>query len=111
MGLLDTALNEHIVGQFCIARGDKSGVHAGYVIAVQGTCCVLRESRRLWAWKSRGKGVALSSVAQNGLDTASSETTVDAMNPYIYLSDTCELIPCSDDARGTILSAPIGRQD
>lgn len=87
------------VGQFVIARCYAAGVHAGEVVSVDGENVILADSYRLWSWKARD-GIALSGVAQNGVDRA--KTEIDSRNPIIYLTGVCELIPCSDIAKESI---------
>lgn len=91
-----------VIGQFCIARCYSAGVHAGEVVSVDGENVVLKDSRRLWSWKAKD-GVALSGVAQAGLTADKSK--VDVLNPMIYLTGVCELIPCSDKAKESINEA------
>lgn len=91
-----------VIGQYCIARCYSAGVHAGEVVSVDGENVVLKNSRRLWSWKAKD-GVALSGVAQSGLTADKSK--VDVMNPTIYLTGVCELIPCSDKAKESINEA------
>lgn len=91
-----------MVGKYCIARCYSAGVHAGEVVSVDGEKVVLKNSRRLWSWKAKN-GVALSGVAQTGLTTEKSK--VDVLNPTIYLTGVCELIPCSDKAQESINEA------
>ena len=86
------------VGKYVIARCYAAGVHAGEVVSVDGENVILKDSRRLWSWKAKD-GVALSGVAQNGLE---SEGKVDTLNPEIALMGVCELIPCSVKARESI---------
>lgn len=86
------------VGKYVVARCYAAGVHAGVVVSVDGENVILKDSRRLWAWKARD-GVALSGVAQNGMR---SEGKVDTLNPEIALTGVCELIPCSVKARESI---------
>ena len=88
-----------VIGQYCIARCYSAGVHAGVVKAVDGENVILHNSKRLWKWKAKD-GVALSGVAQNGLDKH--DNKVDSENPVIYLTGVCELIPCSDVAKESI---------
>lgn len=87
------------VGQYVIARCYSAGVHAGEVVSVDGETVILKDSRRLWNWKAND-GVALSGVAQHGLKAGSSK--VDVVNPEIYLTGVCELIPTSPKARESI---------
>lgn len=86
------------VGQYCIARCYSAGVHAGEVVSVDGENVVLKDSRRLWSWKAKD-GLALSGVAQNGLAQGSK---VDVINPRIYLTGVCELIPVATGIRENI---------
>lgn len=87
-----------IVGQYCIARCYAAGVHAGEVVSVDGENVILKNSRRLWSWKAK-EGIALSGVAQSGIKD---DSKVDVVNPLIYLTGVCELIPCTVDAKRTI---------
>lgn len=86
------------VGQYVIARCYAAGVHAGEVVSVDGENVVLANSRRLWSWKAKA-GVALSGVAQKGLQTG---CKVDVLNPLIYLTGVCELIPCAESVKAGI---------
>lgn len=86
------------VGRFVIARCYGAGVHAGEVVSVDGDSVILKDSRRLWSWKAHD-GVALSGVAQHGIR---SDSKVDTVNPEIYLTGVCELIPTTDKARESI---------
>lgn len=81
-----------VVGQYCIARCYAAGVHAGIVVSVDGSTAVLKHSRRLWSWTAQ-EGIALSGVAQHGIKAE--ESKLDTVNPIIYLTEVCELIPCS----------------
>ena len=86
------------VGQYVIARCYAAGVHAGDVVSVDGENVVLSNSRRLWSWKAKD-GVALSGVAQKGLQSG---CKVDVLNPLIYLTGVCELIPCAESVKAGI---------
>jgi hypothetical protein len=81
-----------MIGKYVIARCYAAGVHAGEVVSVNGDNVVLKDSRRLWSWKAKD-GVALSGVAQAGLKGGACK--VDLLNPEIYLTGVCELIPCA----------------
>lgn len=102
-GTLPASTKPHpFFGLYVIARCYSAGVHAGEVVSVDGENVVLKNSRRLWSWKAED-GVALSGVAQAGL--TSDKSKVDMMNPMIYLTGVCELIPCSDKAKESINDA------
>ncbi|CAB4152575.1 hypothetical protein UFOVP607_21 [uncultured Caudovirales phage] len=98
-GLLLAPKTDHpMVGKFVIARCYGAGVHAGEVVSVDGEEVILKDSLRLWAWKA-DDGIALSGVAQCGLKA---ESKVDKLNPEIYLTGVCELIPCAPVAKESI---------
>lgn len=86
------------VGQYVIARCYAAGVHAGFVVSVNGDNVILKDSTRLWSWKAKD-GIALSGVAQHGIK---SDSKLDVVNPRIYLTGVCELIPCSEKAKESI---------
>ena len=88
------------VGKYCICRCTGAGVHAGTLVSVDGDTVILSNSRRLWQWQAR-TGVALSGVAQNGLAGGK----IDTVNPEIWLSGVCEIIPCSAKTREDIENA------
>jgi hypothetical protein len=88
-----SAKQEHpFVGMYCIARCYEAGVHSGEVVSVDGENVILKDSRRLWQWKA-ADGIALSGVAQNGIKKENCK--FDTLNPLIYLTGVCELIPCN----------------
>jgi ferredoxin-fold anticodon binding domain-containing protein len=87
------------IGKYCIARCYSAGVHAGVVVSVEGENVTLKDSVRLWSWRAT-EGLALSGVAQNGLDKSMSK--LDVVNPEIFLTGVCELIPCTQKARESI---------
>ena len=86
------------IGMYVIARCYSAGVHAGTVASVDGENVILENSRRLWSWKAKD-GVALSGVAQTGVQSG---CKIDLLNPTIYLTGVCELIPCSSKAMESI---------
>ena len=87
------------VGKYVIARCYSAGVHAGEVVSIDGENVILKDSRRLWSWKAKD-GVTLSGVAQHGLKKDGGK--VDVVNPEIYLTGVCELIPASIAAKDSI---------
>lgn len=95
-----STIAQSLIGSFVIARCYAAGVHAGVVTAVDGENAILENSRRLWAWHA-ADGIALSGVAQFGL---SDDNKLDVVNPTIYLTGVCELIPCSEVSRESIMT-------
>lgn len=88
-----------VIGKYCIARCYSAGVHAGEVVSVDNENVILKDSRRLWSWKAKD-GVALSGLAQHGIDSTGCK--VDVKNPLIYLTGVCELIPCTESCKESI---------
>lgn len=88
------------VGKYVICRCYSAGVHAGYLVSQSGDEAVLRDSRRLWSWKTKG-GIALSGLAVHGLATGEVDTAL----PEIALTGVIETIPCSDASRESIHAA------
>lgn len=86
------------VGQYVIARCYSAGVHAGEVVSVDGENVILKDSCRLWSWSAKD-GIALSGVAQHGIKNG---CKIDVLNPLIYLTGVCELIPCAKGVKDSI---------
>lgn len=86
------------ISKYVIARCYSAGVHAGEVVSIDGDNVILKDSRRLWSWKAND-GVALSGVAQTGVQSG---CRIDMVNPEIYLTGVCELIPASAAAKESI---------
>ena len=99
LGAVPAQSNHHpMAGSYVIARCYAAGVHAGTVLSVDGENVILKDSRRLWSWQAQ-EGVALSGVAQHGIK---SDSKLDVLNPLIYITGVCELIPCTVDAQRSI---------
>jgi hypothetical protein len=88
-----------LIGKYVIARCYAAGVHAGTVAAVDGENVILHDSRRLWSWQAKD-GIALSGVAQHGIKDKGCK--VDVVNPVLYLTGVCELIPATSAAMESI---------
>jgi hypothetical protein len=87
--LQSSSIGNTLIGKYVIARCYSAGVHAGTVERVDGENVILSNSRRLWSWKA-ADGAALSGVAQHGIKSGSK---LDVVNPLLYLTGVCELIP------------------
>lgn len=90
-----------LIGQYVIVRCRDAGVHAGVLLAHEGREATLKDSRRLWYWKPAGGKKFLSGVAVAGLDESSKVGTT---LPLLHLTETCELILCSESAEHSIRS-------
>lgn len=93
------SIAQEVNGKYCIVRCYAAGVHAGEVVQLDGDKAILRDSRRLWYWVAR-EGIALSGVAQHGIDRQKSR--IDELNPSIYITGVIEVIPCADGVKETI---------
>lgn len=93
----DAPTSSGFEGRYVIVRCKDAGVHAGVLVADSGRTATLKESRRLWYWKSN-KGSFLSGVARDGLD----EESKVGGEVDIHLTETCEIIPCSEIAEKSI---------
>lgn len=91
-----------MVGKYVIVRCRDAGVHAGVLVGNEGREAVLTESRRLWYWKPAKGQKYLSGVAIAGLDSASK---IGAPLPRLHLTETCEIILCTDEAATSIREA------
>lgn len=93
-------LDQHpMIGKYVIARCYAAGVHAGEVVSVDGENVILKDSRRMWSWKAKD-GVALSGLAQFGPKDGNCK--IDVVNPEIYLTGVCELIPVASGVKESI---------
>ena len=92
----ETGTAHPFAGQYVICRCYSAGVHAGVLISQSGDRAVLKDSRRLWSWKTKG-GSALSGIAVHGLESGKVDSKTD-----IALTGVIETIPCSDAARQSI---------
>lgn len=89
------------VGKYVIVRCHDAGVHAGVLTAANGREATLHASRRLWQWKA-AKEAFLSGVARHGLgDGSRVGGCID-----VHLTETCEIILCSNAARNSIEQFP-----
>ena len=95
-------MNNGMVGKYVIVRCHDAGVHAGVLVANEGREAVLSESRRLWYWKPAAGQKFLSGVAVAGLDPSSK---VGVSLPRIHLTETCEIIECTEVATASIRAA------
>lgn len=95
-----------MIGKYVIVRCRDAGVHAGVLESHEGREAVLTESRRLWYWKPARKLKFLSGVAIAGLSDVSK---VGATLPRLHLTETCEIIECSDEAAKSLREIPDDR--
>jgi len=81
-----------LIGKKVIIRTYAAGVHYGEILEKEGKEVILKDSRRLWYWKTANKGISLSEVANEGL---ANDSKVCEAVPLIWL-EAVEIIVCSD---------------
>ena len=89
-------------GNYVIVRCKNAGVHAGYLKSRDENVLTLENSRRLWKWWSK---FSLSGLAMCGvLESKKSQVKFACVLPLIDLtvSDVCEVIYCTEEARESI---------
>ena len=93
-------------GKFVIVRCHDAGVHAGILKWAREREAFLEKSRRLWYWKPANKASFLSGVAVEGLHQDSKlGAPID-----VHLTETCEIIACSNVSVKSISKAPSHEQ-
>lgn len=92
-----------LIGKYVIVRCHDAGVHGGILLAHEGREATLRDSRRLWYWRPAAGKKFLSGVAIAGL---AADSKVGVTLPLLHLTETCELILCTDVAARSIASHP-----
>ena len=90
------------IGVYCIVRCRNAGVHAGVVEQIDGQNVSLTHARRLWYWEA-ASGHTLSAVATHGLKGGSKLP----VPVTVLLTEACEIIECSDEARLSIMGWPV----
>jgi len=82
------------IGKKVIVRTYAAGVHFGELTHKEGKEVILKNSRRLWYWKTANKGISLSEVANEGL---AKDSKVCSPIELLWL-EAIEIIPCTKEA-------------
>lgn len=85
--------------EYCIIRTYSAGVHAGYVKERNGKEVTLVNARRIWYWDG---AFTLSALATKGT-TKPENCKFSCEVPKIILTETIEVIPCTEQAKNIIL--------
>lgn len=93
-----------MIGEYVIVRCRDAGVHSGFLVSHNGRECILRDSRRIWYWKVRGSGDFLSAISLSGVHE---DSKLGATVEKIHLTENCEIIKCSDEARESIIAQKV----
>jgi hypothetical protein len=98
----EPTLTTSLVGQKVIIRTYSAGVHFGELIEKAGKEVILKDARRLWYWKTANRGISLSEVANEGVESGSK--ICEAVE--LQWLDAIEIIPCTKKAIKNIEGQP-----
>lgn len=93
---------KYVIGNYCVVRGDRSGVFAGVVQNVDGQTVQMEDVRRLWYWSG---AASISQIAKDGVKfphDCKFTVSVDRL----LLTDAIEIIPTTEEARKCISEVP-----
>lgn len=92
------------IGCYSIVRSRDAGVWAGVPSKVDGRNVTLHDARRLWYWEVE-KGFTLSHVALAGIKSGKLPAAV----PQVFLTEVCEITPCTEEAEKNLRAFPVHR--
>lgn len=92
-----------MVGSFVLVRTFSAGVHCGVLVECNGTAVLLEDARRVWRWRGAN---SLNELSQNG--AATDHTRISEPVPRILLTQSVEVIPCSEKARKNLTQSRWG---
>lgn len=84
--------------EYVIIRTYSAGVHSGYLKERNGKEVTLTNSRRIWYWDG---AASLSQMAVDGVSKPEN-CKFAVVLPEIILTETIEIIPCSEKAKKCI---------
>lgn len=90
------------IGKYCIVRCRNAGVHAGIIEDANSEFLVMRNSRRMWQWKTK---FTLSEASKTGIIADGSKIATEIDMLIIPMIDVAEFLPCTDKAKKTITEA------
>lgn len=96
---------ELVIGKNVIVRANVAGVHAGTVVALDGTTIILKDARRLWRVYTRDKSGSVSDIAANGLKEKA-DHQIGAKLPSVTIVNPTglEIAEMTDEAHASIMS-------
>ena len=106
MSNLINALDDAVLGHYCIVRGREFGVFAGTVEAAEDDRILLTNARRLWYWDG---AASLSQLAAEGV-TNPDDCKFSMPVERIVLLRAIEIIPATEQARACIAEVPVWKR-
>jgi hypothetical protein len=97
---------QNFIGKKCIVRTYSAGVWFGDVSYIENTISIVKNARRIWYWDG---AASLAQLAKSGTTKPNkckfTETITDECG--IYLPQTIEIIPCTEESVNSINSVDI----
>jgi hypothetical protein len=97
------SLSDEFIGKYCIVRTYSAGVFAGVLKALEDREAIVTTARRLWYWEGSS---SLSELATKGTSKAEG-CKFPCEVESVLLTETIEIIPCTEEARLNIASVPV----
>lgn len=92
-----------MIGEYVIVRCRDAGVHAGTLESYVGREAVLTDARRLWYHRPAGTSSWYEGCALYGL---SKDSKVSATVSRMCLTETCDIVLCTETAARSIKEHP-----
>ena len=97
---------ETMLNNYCIVRGNRSGVFAGIVKEIDGEHVLLNNVRRIWYWDG---AATLSQMAMEGVTNPSGcKFTVEVSE--LLVLDAIEILRCTEEAEACIKAVKVWRR-
>lgn len=85
-------------GDYCIVRGDRSGVFVGNVTSCEGQKVTINNCRRIWRWNG---AITISELAKMGTTNPSGCKFSVSVDELILL-DAIEINPCTEASKQSL---------
>lgn len=102
----ENKIDSAVIGKYCIVRGDRFGVLAGTVEAVDGDRVLLKDARKLHYWDG---AAAVQQLALDGT-TAPHNCRFTVTVESILLTGAIEIIPATEKAKASICGVKVWKR-
>lgn len=97
---------ETMLNNYCIVRGNRSGVFAGIVKEINGDQVLMTNVRRIWYWDG---AATLSQMAMEGVTNPTGCKFTVEVNELLVL-DAIEILRCTEAAEACIKAVKVWRR-
>lgn len=97
---------ETMLNNYCIVRGNRSGVFAGIVKEINGDQVLMTNVRRIWYWDG---AATLSQMAMEGVTNPTGCKFTVEVNELLVL-DAIEILRCTEVAEACIKAVKVWRR-